>query len=641
MNANQHPKAKKPRLEKFSNQIVMSLFLYVIILTAGCSFGYWLWQRSTERHSWYLNRSSVAWKEIIIGFAIEFNNVIPLALYVSLEIVKIGQALMLNSDLEMYDVETDTRAGCNTNTIIENLGQVSIVLSDKTGTLTENVMQFQKLSVCGISFAMGSSGKEKSEGAEQRITNSQAHAGDDGSNEQDMESLLRIIRDNGEAALSITASQFITAMAICNTCLPETKEESIVYQASSPDELALVKAARDLGCCLVERTSTSAQLFLQDPTGHEEKQLFEILDVIEFSSKRKRMSIIVRTPSGQIRLICKGADNVILSLLKNSEVAATAVKDVRLSVEVEHDRLRKSEQLRRSVDFRYSIDLATMNREGSGRPSITRRSTELSRVSGIAKNRKADNHLALLKKSFARDDYDIFSRCLRHIHDYANDGLRTLVFAQKVITPEEYESWKSVYHTATTTLENRQERVEEAAEIIEQSLDLLGATAIEDKLQEGVPETIQRLRRANIRIWMLTGDKRETAINIAHSARLCLPESDIFVLDASKKPLQAQLDHITECLQTDCVHSVVVIDGHTLGVVESDPSLKSAFYALIPTIDSAICCRATPAQKAGLVKAIRSEVPQGVTLAIGDGANDIAMIQASVSPSLHTPMVFV
>jgi phospholipid-translocating ATPase len=648
MNANQHPPAKKPRLEKFSNQIVMTLFLYVIILTAGCSFGYWLWQRSTERHSWYLNEAAMAWKEIIIGFAIEFNNVIPLALYVSLEIVKIGQALSLNSDLEMYDEDTDTRMTCNTNTILENLGQVSIVLSDKTGTLTENVMQFQKLSICGVSFGMDGSGKTGSEDETTQLYDGKAHAVDKNSSvatdlpemesvlpncrsdEMPIDTLLSFVRKNGESAFSTKASQFITAMAICNNCLPESRAGSINYQASSPDELALVKAARDFGYCLIERSSASAQLLLEDPDGHEKNQIYEILDIIEFSSKRKRMSIIVKTPDGQIRLICKGADSVILSRLKNSETAVAAAEDLRVNIEIAHDRLRRSEQLRRSTDFRQSIDLVAIRR------SFVQHSTEIPRTSSTARNVRTEDHLAVLEKSWARDDHDVLSHCLRHIHDYANDGLRTLAFAQRVIAPEEYNNWKKLYHAATTTLENRQERIEEAAELIEQSLDLLGATAIEDKLQAGVPETIQRLRRANIRIWMLTGDKRETAINIAHSARLCLQQSDIFDLDESKEPLQDQLNHIAERLRTDCVHSVVVIDGHTLSAVESDPSLKSTFYSLIPIIDSAICCRATPAQKAGVVRAIRSEVPQGVTLAIGDGANDIAMIQASVLFSFLT-----
>lgn len=217
-----------------------------------------------------------------------------------------------------------------------------------------------------------------------------------------------------------------------------------------------------------------------------------------------------------------------------------------------------------------------------------------------------------------------------------------MLYAHKYISETEYQTWRKVFLDASTSLVDRQERIEDAGELIEQNLDLVGASAIEDKLQKGVPETIEKLRKANIKIWMLTGDKRETAINIAHSARLCRPGSDIFILDIAKGDLEEQLLGIREELEVTSSgshltrHTVVVIDGHTLGAIEnpvdpsaSNPHLRSLFFSLIPTIDSVICCRASPAQKALLVRAIRRANPSHtapLTLAIGDGANDLAMI---------------
>ncbi|KAJ3514011.1 hypothetical protein NM208_g15104 [Fusarium decemcellulare] len=172
--------------------------------------------------------------------------------------------------------------------------------------------------------------------------------------------------------------------------------------------------------------------------------------------------------------------------------------------------------------------------------------------------------------------------------------------------------------------------------MIEQSFDLVGATAIEDKLQKGVPETIDRLRRANIKIWMLTGDKRETAINIAHSARICRPGSDLYILDMTKGALDSQLVALSEDLHAGSIHSVVVIDGQTLAAVEKSPELSAQFFKVMLQVDSVICCRASPAQKALLVRTVRSRLKKyrgklrrGLTLAIGDGANDLAMISAS------------
>jgi phospholipid-translocating ATPase len=233
------------------------------------------------------------------------------------------------------------------------------------------------------------------------------------------------------------------------------------------------------------------------------------------------------------------------------------------------------------------------------------------------------------------DESTTFTRCFKHLDDFATEGLRTLVYAQRFITEADYQSWKRLYDAAATSLVNRQDLVEAAGEVIEQSFDLVGASAIEDKLQAGVPETIDKLRRANIRIWMLTGDKRETAINIAHSARICLPGSDLFILDVTKGSLADQMQGIAEDLQ-DSSHSVVVIDGHTLSVVELSPDLTAQFYSVMPLVDSVICCRASPAQKALLVHTVRTRLRKargtanrGLTLAIGDGANDLAMIEAS------------
>ncbi|KAK3075384.1 hypothetical protein LTS18_014049, partial [Coniosporium uncinatum] len=226
------------------------------------------------------------------------------------------------------------------------------------------------------------------------------------------------------------------------------------------------------------------------------------------------------------------------------------------------------------------------------------------------------------------EDSTLFRRSFKHIHEFATYGLRTLLFAHKYVSVEDYTAWKEQYVSATTALVNRQERIEAAGELIEQGLLFVGATAIEDKLQPGVSETIDKLRRANIRIWMLTGDKRETAINIAHSAQICLPESTISVLDSTRGDLPGQMQKAANDSE-DCAHSVVVIDGHTLALADADPLTKDLFLSLIPSIDSVICCRASPAQKADIVKDIRTRIPSALTLAIGDGANDIAMIQAS------------
>ncbi|KAK4096327.1 phospholipid-translocating P-type ATPase [Parathielavia hyrcaniae] len=750
-NANRHPSAKKPALERMANMIVIALVFYLIAVVAGCSGGYAIWQRTYERAAWYLADVPVPYSHIIMGYAIQFNNVIPLALYVSLEIIKICQMLMLNSDIEMYDAVSDTAARCNTNTILENLGQVGYLFSDKTGTLTENVMRFRKMSVAGTAWLHdmnlaqdGSSHVELPKGGgptaltvdvehgapspistrHPRLLLSSATSTDRSPGRRSSSQwrstgrpdhvqpdlttadLLEYLRLRPNSAFSRRATQYLLAMALCHTCLPEVKDGNIDFQAASPDELALVRAAHDLGFLVIQRTKQAVTLRISLGDGHETRT-YQILDVIEFSSKRKRMSIIVRCPDGRIWLITKGADSVILPRLRMTDLASQKAKELRESLEFEHQLLRMSEAReprnsfggRPSLTIRRSLALAQqgpVDANSSGRrPRLSRsKSFDIGRLVALShiqprnvlnartasldifRSENSDrapaeaavpSKFTFLEDPTLSDDAAIFSRCFRQIDDFATEGLRTLLFAHKFLSEQEYSAWKELYHDAETSLVDRQDRIEAVGDMVEQSLDLIGASGIEDQLQPGVAETIDRLRRANIKIWMLTGDKRETAINIAHSARICRPGSDIFVLDAAKGDLQGQILTIMEDLQLQAEtntshvpgHTVIVIDGHTLAALEHPDAAAArfSFYRLILTIDSVICCRASPAQKALLVHAVRdastttsqshpgrhhhhnhhhpllrlfTPSPRGpLTLAIGDGANDLAMLAAA------------
>lgn len=667
MNANHHPKAKKPRLEKYANQVVITLIFYVVILSVGLSAGYLMWHSDFEDSTWYLANAAPQFKQIIVGFLIMFNNVIPLALYVSLEIVKIGQMLMVQGDVEMFDEDSNTPMICNTNTILENLGQVSYVLSDKTGTLTENVMRFRGMSLGGVVWMHGAAGetskheetdeKHRVKVSAEATKNKAASLSPDNvgvvveeievaspnrersqprvsqalsrpsinrtrstQTPRTTEELLDIMNQDPKSTVARKAREFILGLAICHTALPEVNDGKIDFQASSPDELALVRAAQDMGFLLVQRSSQRIDIKVD-----EEIQSYEILEVIEFSSKRKRMSIVVRCPDGRIWLICKGADSAIIPRLRQNEMAVRKSQEVRRSMDVGRRKQRKSEQHEPRNSFGARPSLHLRGRSSMDvRPSfgISRVTLEVPGMERLVRPSLQDD----LRRFDNADESTLFTRCFKHIDDFATEGLRTLLYSHKYLDEDEYCNWKKVYQEATTSLVHRQERIEAAGEMIEQGFDLLGASAIEDKLQKGVPETIDRLRRANIRIWMLTGDKRETAINIAHSAQICQPSSLIYILDSTKGDLPGQL---SEIVYDDDTHRVVVIDGHTLSIVTAQPDLRHIFFTvLIANVDSFIVCRASPSQKAEIVQGIRSRLP-GLTLAIGDGANDIAMIQAA------------
>lgn len=729
MNANKNPRIKAPSLQFIVNKIVFFIVIFVVLLALFCTVAYQIWHRTEEVRAWYFTRNgNVPVGHIITGFIIMFNTMIPLSLYVSMEIIKICQMILLN-DVDMYDEVTNTPFEARTSTINEELGQVSYVFSDKTGTLTENIMRFRKLSVAGFAWLHDTDlkaalpmqedlprrrstvdkGKRPLRKGSRKgstfhspaasiapLTTGKASVSHE---EYEMESVPRVsisqwqssarpakpqtemttsemiayVQRHPHTVFSKKTRMLILAMALCHTCLPERSGngDELSYQASSPDELALVQAAVELGFLAWDREVATLilKLYPNGPNAEAKFETYEVLDVIEFSSKRKRMSVIMKFPDGRICVLCKGADSVIMERLKLQRLASQKAAEIerrasqRKSMEANEVLRRKSSQIERrssvisnaggsislarngSISTGMIGKLAPIRDEVDGWLHEREHDVEAESVSPRTSFHYHDHEPAtptkrgswhggfddeehFVDEAIAVDDNAIFERCFQHINDFASEGLRTLLFAHRFLDNDEYNSWKKIYHDATTSLVDRQILIEKAGELIEQQLELTGATAIEDKLQHGVPETIDRLRRANVKLWMLTGDKRETAINIGHSCRLIKDYSTVTVLDAEVGGLAENIVGASYAIdQGSIAHSVIVVDGATLATIEADGALFDLFMGLAILADSVICCRASPSQKASLVHGIRKEVLGSVTLAIGDGANDIAMIQ--------------
>ncbi|GBC10641.1 hypothetical protein RclHR1_00980018 [Rhizophagus clarus] len=657
MNATKNIRTKAPSIQKHMNRVVLIVFCFVIALATIYTTLSHYWTKNATGKFWYLGHHlKHNFVSTFFAYIILFNTMIPISLYVTMEIIKLAQVYFINHDLDMYHEETDTPAEAHTSTINEELGQVNYLFSDKTGTLTDNIMLFRKLSVGGRSFLHDLSIRKfqddelllKLQKHRNRITSTSgnrysltslrranSHNNQTGrvSNEIieeqsiQIESLCRtnsvastfsmiaprssttsrcnsftsmnsqkpiskrtirstldlltIIKHQYNTPFGERARFFLLAMALCHTCVPEIDLDSqeIFYQSASPDEFAIVTAAKELGYIVSNRSMgvVSLRVFNNGSDGlkvpNEDNVSYEdykILNVIEFSSKRKRMSIIYRLPDGRICLLCKGADTVIL------------------------DRLRHP-QTKMMTDKRFFIENTNQNH---------------------------------VKDLFSiRDDKWLYSRTIQHIQEFSTEGLRTLLYGHKFIEEDEYATWNKLYQTASTSLIDRQKSLEDVAELIERDLEITGATAIEDKLQNGVPETIDNLRRAGIKIWMLTGDKRETAINIGYSCSLIKEYSTIIIVDSTvdlKKNLQSSLKRVH---RGKLNHAVAIIDGTTLMTIEQNPEIMDLFINLGVLCEAVICCRASPCQKALVVRKIREKLTNAVTLAIGDGANDIAMIQ--------------
>ncbi|GMF47301.1 unnamed protein product [Phytophthora fragariaefolia] len=579
--------SKQSNVYKVVNRCIVLIFITQFVLCIISTICNTIWMDKYEENLWYfssaITRTSSASNLVsFFTFLILYNNLVPISLYVSLDMVKVVQAKNISADPEMC--HEGTYANARTSDLNEELGQVHHIFSDKTGTLTCNIMEFRKCFIAGVSYGFGTTeiGRAVAELAKK---NAVAQGEQGGSNEKgdddkhydprdaqvdfnplihfDDPRLVNALAANAPEATEI--DEFLTVLSVCHTVIPEKNVQTgeIDYRASSPDEEALVKAAKCLGynffapAPLLEVQVTSKR-------GASALRKYTILNVNEFNSTRKRMSVTLRTEDGRYFLYCKGADNVMIP------------------------------------------------------------------------RSKVDEHTAKLDEELKR---------------FATEGLRTLVICSKELTEEEYLAWDVKYQEAVTSLTNRDELLEEVAEQIETEMKLVGATAIEDKLQIGVPAAIANLAQAGIKIWMLTGDKEETAINIGHACQLINDGMRLLIvncedLDDLGRQVDKlyKLDDVQSHINSNKVsrHLALVCDGKAMVHVfpPKNTSSERALHAakvlsqmlleMSSICQAVIACRVSPAQKADIVNLIRYKSPQKpITLAIGDGANDVNMIQSA------------
>ncbi|KAF2577566.1 hypothetical protein F2Q68_00000125 [Brassica cretica] len=525
--------SKRSRLETRMNLeiILLSLFLIALCTTAAATAAVWLRTHRDDldtilfyRRKDYSvkpegkNHNYYGWGwEIFFTFfmaVIVYQIMIPISLYISMELVRIGQAYFMTRDDLMYDESSNSSFQCRALNINEDLGQIKYLFSDKTGTLTDNKMEFQCACIGGVDY----SGREPAESEQEGYS----------------------VEEEAKRA-----NEFFLSLAACNTIVPIVTNTSdpnvklVDYQGESPDEQALVYAAAAYGFLLIERTSGHIVINVRG-----EMQRFNVLGLHEFDSDRKRMSVILGCPDTSVKLFVKGADSSMFSL---------------------------------------------MDEESYG---------------------------------------DVIEATKNQLHAYSSDGLRTLVVGMRKLNDTEFEQWHSSFEAASTALIGRAGLLRKVAGNIETKLRIVGATAIEDKLQRGVPEAIESLRIAGIKVWVLTGDKQETAISIGFSSRLLTRNMRQIVINSnSLDSCRRSLEEANASVASDDDEESValIIDGTSL-IYVLDNDLEDVLFQVACKSSAVLCCRVAPFQKAGIVALVKNRTSD-MTLAIGDGANDVSMIQ--------------
>ncbi|KAK2966366.1 hypothetical protein RJ640_021510 [Escallonia rubra] len=616
------PPSKRSRIERKMDYVIYVLFSILVFISLVNSVGSTLYTDSDSFKWWYLrfqehkNPFFNPSKPLYSGFLqfvralILYGYLIPISLYISIELVKVLQAMLINKDLQMYDEISSKFVEARTSNLNEELGQVEMILSDKTGTLTCNQMEFRKCSIEGISY--GGDMNEVDIAASKRMNIDveryrfsldgsdstgrslemfEFSAPDHASTEKDVlgheqgaenlgtnnsripafrkESMIKGFNFRDDQLLNklwISRSNvsdmvmFFRVMALCHTGIPVDDDDQtgkVMYEAESPEEVCFLIAAQEFGFKFCRRSQSLMVLSELDPSsGLEVERKYKLLNLLEFSSSRKRMSVIVSDENGQIVLLCKGADNIVF-------------------------------------------------------------------------NRLADNGRTYQQAT------------TMHLSSYAEDGLRTLVFAYRKVEVDEYEHWNSTFTKAKATMgPQREEELENASAIIEKELILLGAVAVDDKLQDGVPECIDKLAQAGLKIWLLTGDKMETAVNIGYACSLLRHDMKQLHLSLSK---EAETSNQMKVMKEDILHQIqssynmtieeknkeapfaLVVEGKALEIaLRSDT--RDQFLQLAVSCASVICCRVSPKQKAFITRSVKQHTGK-TTLAIGDGANDVGMIQ--------------
>ncbi|KAL4463532.1 hypothetical protein ABPG72_014935 [Tetrahymena utriculariae] len=556
-------------IESNLNKMIIWIFILLILICLFCASYYQIWVQNIENQATYLqiddkqfggNNAQTFFAYIPLWILL-LGHFVPISLMVTLEIVKFGQGLILQQDRNYKNINDDEYVDVNSCNLCEELGRVKYVFSDKTGTLTINQMNFKALCL----------NQKIYEKQNESIHTENILKSDELDNVLEestkFKSLVHTKYTYFFENIFLIYIQFkelegMNCLNLCHTLIIEKKDNTLIYNGTSPDEESILKFCYNQGYYFYE-DDINQVMYIQS-NQLKETFKFQRIAVLEFDFERKRMSVIVKDMQTQeYKLYCKGADLNIFqtcALNQNNDIENT-------------------------------------------------------------KN-------ALMYFSLK--------------------GLRTLAFGYKLLTKQQVDYYLNRVQQIKLEISDQDVKEQQLNIEMEKDLILLGGTGINDRLQDDVEYTLKNLKTAGIKVWMLTGDKVETAQNIAQQCNLTNSSTDLVMLNFDK------FDETAETLIDEYYNKIgksdysVLITGYSLYAVDShfNPlniirisqsntltnnrtktlNSRQKLLQILVNSQTVIACKVTPRQKAELVSFVKKLRPLDTILAIGDGANDVSMI---------------
>ncbi|XP_060728185.1 probable phospholipid-transporting ATPase VD isoform X2 [Tachysurus vachellii] len=725
MQNNSGPRYKRSKLERKLNIDIIWSVVLLLLMCLISAVGHGVWLSGLKDPVFIISDGThpalagfyMFWTMIIV-----LQVLIPISLYVSIEIVKLGQVYFIQNDLDLYDARLDTGIQCRALNITEDLGQIQYLFSDKTGTLTENRMLFRRCTVAGKEYPHNEHAQAMEQYEEQVAGHPDRTLTLCSSSRKSLSCNRSSVSINTLTAATDThsphstlnrhvAGAFSSAMECAVIPDVELQEKlralsfprcsSIKYDASELSHILDFFLALAVCNTVVVSSPSQPRHVVKTPVARTPLRSLEEMKTLLQKLSRPRFSLSPTessdSPPGYTRRffsLGRHSHNTPPHTPANTPSPSPAItpqqqhhSEVSEQICDEDDKEEDNDDKEEEEELLYeaeSPDEAALVQAaraygctllgrspeqllvalpGTGpltvpllhllpfhsarkRMSVVVRHPLTSQV--VVYTKGADNVIMELAGTSDHGDCsrEIMKRTQRHLDDYAKEGLRTLCVAKRVLQEVEYKAWLTEHAFAETSIENREELLLESAQRLETNLTLLGATGIVDRLQEDVPETIEALQRAGIKVWVLTGDKQETAINIACACKLLRPTDQLLTANCdSKEACEARLLELQRDIglfkdrglsNTDMAVSqddagisgfTLVIDGRTLDfALQKD--LQKVFLDVTVSCRSVICCRSTPLQKSQVVRLVGDSL-RVMALAIGDGANDVSMIQVA------------